>query len=331
VLLFLVSRLSRWWRERPELKPWMGSPRVWRAGSVAAAAAVAVGGLVDQLPRAPGLEKQTRIAKRIAADRELGELIEGRLPRGAMVFQLPVMMFPEVGPRGQLGDYEHFRPYLATDSLRFSYGSLKGRSRGRWQREAEMLPTDELVRRLERYGFAALYFNKRGFADRGEKLLTELTAMGRTQRIEGRQGDQVAVLLEPVAKPKLPLARSLTFGQGWHNAPPGEARWAYGAAMFSYYNPAPQPVTADLRLVVSGAGERRLTLRVNDEEKAVAAIDEKRKEIRLRVTLRAGFNRVDLDSLEPASRLSQERGQLRTFAVHDTAVHVESALAVAGP
>lgn len=328
VLLFLMSRLSRWWRDRPELKPWACSPRRWRWGSVAAAVAVAAVGLVDQLPRAPGLEKQTRIAKRILADRELGELLEGRLPKGAMVFQLPVMMFPEFGPRGQLGDYEHFRPYLATNSLRFSYGSLKGRSRGRWQREVETLPTDELVRRLERYGFAALYFNKRGFADRGEKLLTELTAMGRTQRIEGRQGEQVAVLLRPASEPKLPLARSLTFGQGWHNAPAGEARWAYGPAMFSYYSPAAQPVTADLRLVVSGAGSRRLIVRVNDEEKATAMIDEKRQEIRLRVTLRPGFNHVDLDSLEPASRLSQERGQLRTFAVHETAVQVESVLAL---
>ena len=60
--------------------------------------------------------------------------ISWRLPPGAMVFQLPVMAFPEVAPAHNLGDYEHFRPYLATRALRFSYGMLKGRSRHRWVR-----------------------------------------------------------------------------------------------------------------------------------------------------------------------------------------------------
>jgi hypothetical protein len=245
------------------------------------AAAVGVIGLADQLPRAPGIEKRQRIAAQLESDLELGRMLEGRLPEGAMVFQLPVMMFPEVGPRGQLGDYEHFRPYLATQSLRFSYGALKGRSRSRWQREAEALPTDELVRRLERYGFAALYFNKRGFTDRGEKLLTELRAMGRTQMIEGAQGNQVAVLLEPKDKPKLPLARTLTFGHGWHSAQPGEVRWAHGPAAFSYHNPLEQPVSATVRFAVCGTGQRTLEVRLNGEAFSKEKIGVERKEMRL--------------------------------------------------
>lgn len=331
VLLFLVTRLSRWWSERPVRNPWLGSARKWRAASVAAAVTVAVVGLADQLPKAPGMEKQQRIAERLAADQELGEMLEGRLPPGAMVFQLPVMMFPEVGPRGQLGDYEHFRPYLATSSLRFSYGALKGRSRSRWQRDAETLPTDELVRRLERYGFAALYFNRRGFADRGEKLLGELTSMGRTKRVEGRQGNQVVVLLEPAEETKLPLARTLTFGHGWHSASAGETRWAYGPAAFSYFNPLPHAVQADVMLAVSGAGRRALHVTLNGAKVYANAIAEKREEVRLHVTLQSGFNRLDLDSPEPATRRSQERGQLRTFGVHETVVTVDRGLAMGGP
>ena len=328
VLLFLVVRLSRWWRDRPERAPWRWSARSWRATSVAAAAAVAVVGLADQMPCAPGQEKQAQIAARVEADRGLGKLLDGRLPAGAMVFQLPVMTFPEMGPRGQLGDYEHFRPYLVTQSLRFSYGALKGRSRSRWQREAEMLPTDELVRRLERYGFAALYLNKLGFTDRGEKLLAELRAMGRTQMIEGAQGNQVAVLLKPHTKPKLPLARTLTFGQGWHSAPPGEVRWAFGPAALSYYNPLPQPLAATVRLSVSGAGERTLDVRLNGERLLREKIGPVRNAVQLQVMLQPGSNRMDLNTAEPAARLSQERGQLRTFGVHESAVQWESAVAL---
>jgi hypothetical protein len=100
------------------------SPAWWQAGSFLAAALVVVVVLVDQLPPAPGRAKQERIAQHLAADRELGTSLEGRLPKGAMVFQLSVMMFPDFGSRGQLGDYEHCRPFLATSSLRFNDGAL---------------------------------------------------------------------------------------------------------------------------------------------------------------------------------------------------------------
>lgn len=328
VLLFLAAKMSRWWRERRVRQTWALAPAWWRAGSFAAAALVSVVGLVDQLPRAPGLARQERIAQRLAADRELGTLLEGRLPKGAMVFQLPVMMFPEVGSRAQLDDYEHFRPFLATSSLRFNYGALKGRSRGRWQREVEELPTVELVRRIEQYGFSALYLNRRGFTDRGEKLLGELRALGRTQFIEGALGEQVVVLLEPNLTPKLPLARTLTFGRGWHSARAAEPRWAYGPGSFSYYNPTALPRPATVRLTVSAAGPRTVSLAFNAGEKMTRAIGAARQEISLQVTLRPGFNRFDLQPVEPAQRLTQERGQLKSFAVHATAVDFEERVAI---
>jgi len=244
------------------------------------------------------------------------------------VFQLPVMMFPEVGSRAQLDDYEHFRPFLATSSLRFNYGALKGRSRGRWQREVDALPTQELVRRIEHYGFSALYLNRRGFTDRGEKLLGELRALGRTQFIEGALGEQVVVLLEPNLTPKLPLARTLTFGHGWHSARAGEPRWAHGPGAFSYYNPTALPRQATVRLTVSAAGPRRVSMVFNAGEKTTVLIGEASQEISLQVTLRPGFNRFDLQPVEPAQRLTQERDQLKSFAVHATAVDFEERVAM---
>lgn len=331
VLLFLAAQLSRWWRERGIRRTWALSPARWQAGSFLTAALVTVGGLFDQLPPAPGLAKQQRIAQRLAADRALGSLLEARLPKGAMVIQLPVMMFPEVEPRGQLGDYEHFRPFLATGSLRFNYGALKGRSRGRWQREVEELPAEELVRHLEHCGFAALYLNRRGFADRGEKLLAELRALGRTDVIAGALGEQIVVLLEPNPAPQLPLARTLTFGHGWHSARPGEPRWAYGPAAFSYYNPTPKPRPATVRLSVAATGPRTVEIAFNGTGNTTARIGEIRQEISLLVTLRPGFNRFDLTSAEPARRLSQERGHLRSFAVHATHVTLDERIAAADP
>lgn len=309
-LLFIAARMTHWWANRRAT--WL---------SFAAAATVAVVGLADQLPRAPGLEKQQRIAHRITADRALGEMLEGRLAQGAMVFQLPVMAFPEAAPQHQLGDYEHFRPYLATQSLRFSYGSLRGRSRARWQRDAATLPTPEFVDKLESYGFGAVYFSRRGFPDGGEKLLQELEEMGRTDRVE--KGDQVAVFLRPTQQPEPPMARSLTFGQGWQNAAPGEPRWAYGPAALSYYNPLSHAVPRNVRLVVSGVGERHLQIRVNDAAPIQKTICGDRNELCLHVLLKPGINRIDVKSAEPAVRVSNERGHLRSFALHQATVEAD--------
>jgi phosphoglycerol transferase len=312
VLLWLASRLTRLFSAWPA---WM---------SVGAAAVVAAIGLVDQLPPAPGLEKQRRIAERIESDREIARLLEGRLAPGSMVFQLPVVSFPESPPTHQLGDYEHFRPFLATDSLRFSYGVLRGRTRGRWQRDAETLPTEEFVQKIERYGFAAVHIRRSGFPDRGEKLLGELAAMGRTERIDGRQGEQVVVLLKPAADPKLPFARTLTFGKGWHSSAPGQPRWAYGPASLTYFNPQPAARSFWLRLKMSAVDERTVSLQINGGETQQLSLHPEPLVVELPVTLEPGFNRLDFTSGAPAVRLSSGRNQLRAFAVHETAVRAES-------
>jgi phosphoglycerol transferase len=310
VLLFLAAQLSRLMTRRPR----------WQ--SLAVAALVALVGLRDQLPTPPGQERQRFIALRVARDRELGRLLENAVKPGGMVFQLPVLVFPESEPAHQLGDYEHFRPYLATRSLRFSYGALRGRSRGRWQRELAGLPTPKLVERLESYGFSALYFNRQGFSDRGEKLMTELMAMGRTRKFEGESGEQVVVLLEPKPKPRLPFANTLTFGRGWHSPEPDETRWAYGNAALSYYNPQPKPVDARVRLWVSAADERQLRVVVNGKETLGVKAGPERQEIEVLVTLRPGINRIDLVSARPAIRMGHERGQLRSLALHDSVVEL---------
>jgi hypothetical protein len=313
VLLFLVSRMSRWWRGRS-----MG----W---SLAGATALAVIGLADELPRSATPERVERAKRMAASDRELGQRLEDALPDGAMVFQLPVVTFPEAPVHFQLGDSEHFRPFLATETLRFSYGSIKGRSRGQWQRDLARLPTADMVRALESYGFSAIYLNRRGFADRGDRILAELAAMGRTHRIEGARREQIVVFLKPSLTPVPPMARTLTFGRGWQRPQPGspsggawaEPRWAYESATMSCYNPYREARWFALRLRMSGAGPKRsLRMSVNATEQLHVKLGSAEQEFRVRVRMEPGPNRFDFESPEAAVRLSQERRQLRMFAVH---------------
>jgi hypothetical protein len=76
-------------------------------------------------------------------------------------------------------------------------------------------------------------------------------------------------------------------------------------------------------MVLSGVGERNLQIRVNGREEICHPLAGERNELNLRVTLQPGFNRFDLVSREPAVRLSHERGQLRSFAVHEAVVEAQ--------
>jgi len=55
--------------------------------------------------------------------------MEKSLAPHAMVFQLPVMRFPEGGPVHAATEYEMLRPFFFTKTLRFSFGSNQGRPR----------------------------------------------------------------------------------------------------------------------------------------------------------------------------------------------------------
>lgn len=313
VLVFLIVRLARLTAR------W---PARW---SVAAALALAAIGLLDQLPRPVTAEKRARIAADVRSDWQLGRELEAALPPGAMIFQLPVMGFPEVVPPYRLTDYEHFRPYLATHSLRFSYGAAKYRSRSRWQRDLENLPTAQLVARLERYGFAALYLNRKGYEDRAEKLLGDLTRLGYARTLRGEIGNQVVVLLRPSPRPTLPLGGTLTFGRGWNLRPEGGVRWGEDRTVLSYFNPFDGPITVNLRLELQGISPREVT--VEQQGRRVGAVQVGEKPVMLALPglqLPPGVTVFRLISSVPASRQGPGRNQLRAIGLKNWVIEVTS-------
>lgn len=311
VLIFLIVRLSRLTAH------W---PARWR---LVAAFGVAGIGLLDQVPESRPDEVQERVAANVRSDLKLGRALDEALPRGARVFQLPVMGFPEVQAPYRLTDYEHFRPYLTTRNPDFSYGAAKYRARSRWQRDLEDVPTATLVRRLESYGFSALYLNRKGFKDRAEGLLNELAALGYDRRLQGTGGQQVVVFLNPVAQPKKPLARSLTYGRGWNPRLDDGVRWASGDAALTYYNPFDHPVVAEISLELIGVTPRPVEVVSGGRVAGRVQAGAEAATLELPpLDLAPGVNSFQLRSSEPAKRLGRERYQLRSFGLVDARIRI---------
>ena len=121
--------------------------------------------------------------------------MEAALPAGAMVFQLPIMEFPE-SPAPGVPPYDHFRPYLYSKQLRFSYGSMKGRPREQWQQDLGKVPFEKAVAEIQDRGFAAIYINRNGFPDKAKQIEEKLVEMGySTTPIRNATGDLVCVPL----------------------------------------------------------------------------------------------------------------------------------------
>ena len=191
-LMYAAQRLTALQRETASHKP---------SGSLPLAAYAAAGALCcvilwDQVPRTPTATATAAIARQVEADREFVAAMEAALPDRAMVFQLPIMEFPEAPVPG-VPPYDHFRPYLYSKNLRYSFGSMKGRPREDWQKELGKMAFKDAVAEIKNKGFAAIYINRNGFPDRGKALEDSLLEMGYTKPpLRNATGELACIVLE---------------------------------------------------------------------------------------------------------------------------------------
>lgn len=190
VLLYAARRLTA--LERAQVRGGDASvARTSLLGGIVLAAVI----VLDQVPSAPAPEDIADVAAQVDADRAFVAQMEARLPAGALVFQLPVMEFPE-GPVPGVGPYEHLRPFLFSRQLRFSFGSVRGRAQDAWQAELGRLPLEDRVAQLRARGFAAVVVNRKGFPDGGKAVIDALRSVGPgSAPFENAIGDLVCVPL----------------------------------------------------------------------------------------------------------------------------------------
>jgi hypothetical protein len=214
----------------------------------------------DQTPRRVSSEVIAATEVALRADREFSFSLENALPKDSMVFQLPLMPFPESSPINAMADYEHFRPYLHTTFLRYSYGTNKGRVDSAWQDQVASLPPRELVNSLENAGFGAVIINRKGYQDGGKKLIHGFLEAGKS--VIADSPDMIAFVLQPAIHPVLPLG--VLMSKGWSHDEP-EQRWAVAmVAEVDIQNSTLQGRKSDIRFGLKGLHSQNITISVND-------------------------------------------------------------------
>lgn len=133
---------------------------------LATATLLALGDQVSprMLPDYKGIEAQ------FTSDATFVGEIEARVPRGARIFQLPFMPFPEGQPISRMRDYDPLRGYLHSSHLRWSYGTMRGREGNAWLRQTAAKPVDQLLETLVWAGFSGVYVDRNGFDDDGTRI-----------------------------------------------------------------------------------------------------------------------------------------------------------------
>jgi hypothetical protein len=198
-LFFLAILLTRWKKKIPLLL------------QICIALLMVGLAIFEALPSGGSLRVHNE--KTMKSDQELVLKLESIMPNGAMIFNYPVIDFPESG------NYAFLRPYLFTDKLRFSSGSNKGRSRETWQNEVESLSPTKMIEELEKLGFAGiLVYAGADLPDKQKQKsiqFLEATRNLTNLKIESHTGDFVFLRLSPDENPQPPSIKPQFLSTWW--------------------------------------------------------------------------------------------------------------------
>ncbi|MGE5473042.1 MAG: hypothetical protein ACM3UU_02340 [Ignavibacteriales bacterium] len=132
-----------------------------------------IGGILDQTT---GYYKPAyaELKSEFNNDRDFFQKVEASVPKGSKIFQLPYQTFPGGGPVVNMKEYEHLKGYIHTETLRWTYGAMKGRPGDIWQRNVVSKPTDEFVDDLALTDFNGIFINRSGYSDYGSGIESNL-------------------------------------------------------------------------------------------------------------------------------------------------------------
>lgn len=112
-----------------------------------------------------GAEPDVVSRSRFLEIERFGRVIERKVPEGCPILQLPLMLFPEGGMVGEVGNGNHLWLPLVTEGFAWSYGAPKGTKAGDYWKDLLAAPPEAAVDRARNLGFCAVVLDARSGID----------------------------------------------------------------------------------------------------------------------------------------------------------------------
>lgn len=121
--------------------------------------------------------------------------LESILPTGSGVLQLPLTGYPPLEKHHNMWSYDHGRPALWGNHLRWSWPSFSKEHR-KWQNNLSKLKGRDFANEITASGFQAVWIDLRGFSDNGLSIITLLKESGWSST--KKMSNSVEVLIKPI-------------------------------------------------------------------------------------------------------------------------------------
>jgi len=142
--------------------------------------------ICDQVPIRWG--SYSRYQEKVASDKKFFSAVESALGKDSSVFQLPYFPFPETPPLNKITDYEHFRGYLNTREVKWSYGAFKGSYADAIIKSIGYKTGQDLLDTLVVMGYDGLFIDRFGYEDSGAGVEEQIRPLIASRPLESDDG-----------------------------------------------------------------------------------------------------------------------------------------------
>jgi hypothetical protein len=309
-------------------------------------AAVLVIGVLDQTTPVD-VPQYRQVKAQFRSDEAFVRGIERRLPRGASVFQLPYMGFPESKAIQRMYIYSPVRGYLHSHHLRWSYGAMQGRPAD-WSIDLSDKPVSLVLPAVAAAGFDGIYVDRDGYADPGRSargagpgraVEATLTQLGAGPPLLSRQRDlaffdlrayrrtlsstrsaaQLRALAGATLHPRIATTWASGFGRG-RQVERGYARAGGGEATLQVDNRSRRALAAVFTATIRplSQGVKSVRVRYPDGSSATVALSPAGAKLRRSLRLAPGRSRLQFSAL-PAQPGAPAQLEFDDAAVLDSA------------
>ena len=122
-------------------------------------------GLFDQFTVIRTTEQYNVAAEQQKVMLDFFDEVQNKYDKNCMIYQLPYADYPEVGPIYNMADYSHFKAYIFTDDIKWSYGGVKGRDYRASNLNIDNGMSYRFLQGLKREGFSAVYIDLSGYGE----------------------------------------------------------------------------------------------------------------------------------------------------------------------